>query len=356
MKYKISIIVPVYNAEKYLDEAIDSVISQSLGFSSVQLLLCDDHSTDRSYEIAKKYQGKYSNVELLQTDENSGSASGPRNQCLSRVLAPFVMFLDNDDVLPRKACECLYKSIVNSDYDFVCGCYDELHYDKKHRAVDRYDSVEGNRAFLFPDDASDFRPIADPFWTKIFRTSIIQKNGLAFDSGVYGEDTIFMLRYLACSKKALHIKDIVYTYRIREDSLFHVVNKEHFVGVISGDKVIKSILTTSGYDSYWKEFITDHVSDFLDVIANSDISERDLSETISLWYEEIKEASQSGIPAKTPFGKIVFRDAARDDKESVIEDLMSLHRICIEKNRFVQDILNSKSWKIITRINQLFHR
>ena len=352
MDYKISVIIPLYNAEKYLEEAIKSVIKQTMGFSNLQLLICDDCSTDNSFSIARDLEKKYDNVQVFSTDRNTGSASVPRNVCLEHVQAPFVMFLDNDDLLPKTACEILYSVIVESDYDFVCGCYEEVHYNRKHRRSTQYDSV-GEREFNFPNDALVFRSIADPFWTKIFRTQIIRDNNLTFDADVYGEDTIFMLKYMVCSGKAKHIKDIVYSYRIRDNSLFHLMNKEHFVGVIHGDEIIRSVLLERGYVNYWNSFLKDHVCDFLDVIANSGMPDMEIREVITTWFDEIKEASLIEMPAKTPYGEIIFRDALRNDVESVVRNMISIHRICSSKNVFAEDLLNSKSWKTITKLNQL---
>ena len=355
MEYKVSVIIPVYNAEKYLRKAIDSVIQQSIGFANIQLLLCDDHSTDRSLEICNSYKNKFHNVEVYQTESNTGSASGPRNVCLSHVCAPYIMFLDNDDLLKRNACEFLLSKIDNSEYDFVKGCYDELHYGRKLRHCSRYDNTP-EREFIFPADALDFRSIADPFWTAIFRSEIIKNNNLLFDLNLYGEDTIFMLKYLVHSRKALHIKNVVYNYRIRDNSLFHVMDMNHFKGVIKGDSVIKETLLSHGYDDYWKSFISDHVSDFLDVIANSDITDSEIEEIIAAWFPEIKEAASYEFPSKTPYGNIIFSDAFRNDLLSSICHMKSLHTICQNKNASLKDVINSKTWRLISKANQLIGR
>lgn len=335
----------------FLKDTINSVIKQSIGFSNLQLLICDDHSTDNSKKVAQEFEKRYKNIKVLSTDYNTGSASTPRNRCLEQVLAPFVMFLDNDDLLPKDSCRVLYDAINNSDYDFVCGCYEEVHYNKKHRRSTQYDSINKHE-FFFPHDALIFRTIADPFWTKIFRMDLIQNNNLTFDTNVYGEDTIFMLKYLVCAQKAMHIKDVVYSYRIRDNSLFHVMNKEHFVGVIQGDKVIKTVLIENGYNDYWNCFLKDHVCDFLDVIANSTISDSEVREIIIMWFDEIKEASFIKMPSKTPYGEIIFGNASIDDVEGAVKNMISLHHICESKNAFTNDIIDSKSWKLITKINQ----
>jgi len=79
MKYKVSVIIPVYNAEKYLKTAIDSVINQTIGFENIELIIVNDNSNDNSEQIIKEYSNKYDNIIDIHLDKNSGLPGKPRN-------------------------------------------------------------------------------------------------------------------------------------------------------------------------------------------------------------------------------------------------------------------------------------
>lgn len=105
-KYDISIIIPVYNTEKYVDKCILSVINQLYDFNRLQIILINDGSTDNSFEICKKYSESYSNI-LLLSKENSG-VSETRNIGIKNALGKYIMFLDSDDYLSLNCCKELF--------------------------------------------------------------------------------------------------------------------------------------------------------------------------------------------------------------------------------------------------------
>ena len=106
-KFKFSIIIAIYNTEKYLAESIESIINQTIGFDSIELILIDDGSTDESKEICLKYQKKYPNNIKYIYQENNGQASA-RNKGLDIASGIYINFLDSDDKLELNALELIY--------------------------------------------------------------------------------------------------------------------------------------------------------------------------------------------------------------------------------------------------------
>lgn len=106
-KYKFSVIIPIYNAGQYLDDAINSVISQTIGFSNIELILVNDGSTDNSEDICMKYKEKYSNI-IYVKQKNKG-ASSARNKGLSLATGQYVNFLDADDLWNDQTFKKVYK-------------------------------------------------------------------------------------------------------------------------------------------------------------------------------------------------------------------------------------------------------
>lgn len=119
MKYKVSVVIPVYNVEKYLDETIQSVVNQSIGFNNIQLILVNDGSLDNSEQICLKYKDKYPNNVIYIKKENTG-VSDTRNTGMKYIKGKYVNFLDSDDIWDKDALEKGYKMLeTNDDIDMA---------------------------------------------------------------------------------------------------------------------------------------------------------------------------------------------------------------------------------------------
>ena len=115
---KISVIVPMYNVEKYLKTCVDSILNQT--FKDFELLLIDNCSTDKTFEIAKSFSD--SRIKIFQTEKNLGSPATPRNLGLDEAKGEFVYFVDADDAITFGALEMLHDKIIETDSDIVYGC------------------------------------------------------------------------------------------------------------------------------------------------------------------------------------------------------------------------------------------
>ena len=112
-KKKISIIIPVYNVEKYLSRCLESVINQS--YKNIEIIIVNDGSTDNSFDICNKYKKKDKRVILI--DQNNQGLSGARNTGLKHATGEYICFIDSDDYVEKDYVEYLYKLIVKDDYD-----------------------------------------------------------------------------------------------------------------------------------------------------------------------------------------------------------------------------------------------
>ena len=117
-KFRVSVIVPVYNASEYLDDCIKSVINQSYGFKNIELILVNDGSKDNSLDICNRYASKYDNI-LVINKKNSG-VSDTRNIGFSSSKGEYIMFLDSDDLISKDSIKYLSKFLdENNNVDFV---------------------------------------------------------------------------------------------------------------------------------------------------------------------------------------------------------------------------------------------
>lgn len=224
-EFKVSIIIPAYNAERYLSHALDSVVNQSIGVENLEVIIVNDASTDGTRDIIERYCSEYSNFKAIHLDENTGAAWGPRNIALKEASSEYIMFLDADDTYTEDACEVLYSEIISSDANVAFGRYYRVYDDlilKSYSAygdnLDMKNDLEFNPNFsgivsflwrnifyrLFYGSAGDVRDriyvsdirknpeilkILPSFWTKIFKKSIVGE----FPEFVAGEDLNFML-------------------------------------------------------------------------------------------------------------------------------------------------------------------
>ena len=119
MDYKISVIIPVYNAQNTLKVTINSVINQTIGFENIELILVDDCSTDNSREIIEEYSNAYSNIKPIFLEENTGCPGIPRNIGIKNATSDYIMFIDNDDEYFPEICDKLYDAMIMEDADIV---------------------------------------------------------------------------------------------------------------------------------------------------------------------------------------------------------------------------------------------
>ncbi|MDD4850655.1 MAG: glycosyltransferase family 2 protein [Gemmiger sp.] len=227
MGYKISVIVPCYNAVDILPRAMASLRGQTLGFAALQVLLVDDCSTDGTWALLQQYAGQYPNVVALQTAQNSGYAGAPRNLALAQLATPYVMFLDNDDAFAPDACETLYREAEASGADVVTGFFRDVAEDGTPlNACDPSCGIHTPRkVYTFPADYDKMHEVRQIFWCKLYRTAVITANTLRFKTDSSMEDVLFLAAYLLHAKKMVFLNHHIYDFTVRSTSLSHSHNE-----------------------------------------------------------------------------------------------------------------------------------
>lgn len=215
----ISIIVPVYNVEKYVAEAIESVKAQT--HEDWELLLINDGSTDLSGEICRKYSAQDIRIKYFEI-ANSGACAA-RNIGLENVRGSYIMFLDADDILPKNSLEILMNEMLITDFrfDIVYGSFSSIHQNgKPYRAKSRTvnEEIYDNEVLL--KEMLMYRERVSP-WGRIFKkellTDIIFRVGLPKANDLEFQTRLFLTK--KCKIKS--INENVYIYRLRNDSLSH---------------------------------------------------------------------------------------------------------------------------------------
>jgi len=214
---QISVIVPVYNTEKYLHQCVDGILSQS--FTDFELLLIDDGSTDGSGVICDAYAEKDKRVRVFHKE--NGGVSSARNLGLDKAKGEWIYFPDSDDITVENAFDAMMK-LVSKGVDYVMCGYEV--YDEGGNCT--YAISERKRQVITRDEAlmemfapSDYR-YQGYLWNKLYRVSIIRDNNLRFVKGIkFNEDRLFNVEYLCCSEGDVEYSTApIYQYVERSNS------------------------------------------------------------------------------------------------------------------------------------------
>lgn len=209
----VSIVLPVYNGEKYLAEAVDSVIGQA--YYDWELIIVDDGSTDSSGAIADKYLMADSRVRVIHA--HNGGLSVARNRGIEAAHAPWIYFLDADDAMHPQALESLVKAVeISGDVDLVVAgfCFDKA----------QFASADGEFELMTPEslvEATLYQVpgIVHTAWGKLYRAEILANE--QFAPGLYYEDLDFFYRYALRCRVAAVSRAPLYFYRQHPASIMH---------------------------------------------------------------------------------------------------------------------------------------
>lgn len=248
----VSIIIPVYNCEKYIEKCVKSVLDQS--YEDLEIIIIDDGSNDKTLSICKELSKNDKRIRIIQ-QENKG-VSCARNQGLMNVTGEYVIFIDGDDWVEKNFVECLLSDLLEKQVDLVaCGwiCEDEggLISEKKQFAKKL---INTEMAIRMAFAESGFQGY---LWNKIFKRELICNNNLFFDSSVTMlEDLLFVYEYLSKCKKIVINDKLCYHHVIYESSSREKCfkGKNFDIRWLSELKVLSKIIDNTG-DAYLKKFL-----------------------------------------------------------------------------------------------------
>ena len=300
-KYKISIILPVYNVEKYIEKSIDSLVKQSIGFDNLQIILIDDNSTDQSTEIIKRYEEKYENVYGIYLNVNSHAAGKPRNEGLNIASGEYIMFLDPDDMYEPDACEILYNEISEGNYDCVAGYYREIDEDENVVNENVYTAMEVSEGvYSIESDLEDVLKFRSGFWAKIYKTDLIEKLKLRFPENVPGQDMVFFIRYLLNCKNFKYVEKPIVDYRVRDKkdkSISFSYNKWFFFGICQSYKMCLTAFEEKNVADKFAILFKGAMDFYIRNMIDSDLQREVIAGILAEWqwayeYEKLHERTE----------------------------------------------------------------
>jgi len=241
-KPKISIIIPVYNVEKYLKRCVDSLLCQTL--KDIEIILVDDSSTDNSPRICDEYLKTDERVKVIhKPNQGAGMA---RNSGLEIANGDYVGFVDSDDYVDLNMYKALYDTAVKYDADLVMSgvrYVDGNMFEKQGEIIEKsfFDAdtvfetendIKKLRLGIVgaPPEAKDDSRYGMSVWKNLFRRDVIVNNNLKFMSEreILSEDALFMIDYISVINKAVGINGAFYNYCRNEDSISKSYKKDRF--------------------------------------------------------------------------------------------------------------------------------
>jgi len=220
----ISVIIPVYNVEKYLPKCLDSVINQTL--HNLEIICVNDGSTDNSLSILKKFALKDTRIKII--DQKNGGLSKARNVGISAAAGDYLYFLDSDDFIELDAMKNLFAESSKNDLDVLYFDGDPFYEDENlkskysgymnyyHRNFNYSQVTDGKTLYQKMYSANAFLPSA---CFQIIQRKYLLENGLSFLEGMIYEDNLFTFLTIINANRAKYIKKTYFHRRFRYDSI-----------------------------------------------------------------------------------------------------------------------------------------
>lgn len=307
---KISVIIPIYNVEEYLEECINSVINQT--FKDIEIICINDGSPDNSEKIVKKLAKKDKRIKYI--SKNNEGLSATRNRGVEESAGEYIYFLDSDDYIEPDTLETCYNYAKENELEVVYfgaeSFYDseELKERKKtyetyYKRQNTYDITSGQLLFREMQEKGEYRASIP---MQFIKKNLITENNLSFIEGIIHEDEYYSLCLTMYSKKSGVLNKTFYNRRVRENSIMTTEEKTNIKGSYSYFKSILKIIPIME-EKVTKEYLLPHYRRYLNTLRNSSV--RALGEI------ELEDLYELQIPTESLEEQLLYKFMIRDNFE-----------------------------------------
>ena len=247
---KVSIILPVYNTAKYLEDCMDSLINQSL--KEIEIIAVNDGSTDNSLEILKSYQARYPEKVYVYNTENHGVSSA-RNFGIEKACGEYIWFVDSDDYTEPDACQRLYDKVIRDNNDLVLFSRYDVDGTTGEKTANK--TFHFNQNFKACNKAYEMVKLSPFPWNKFIKKELLE--GVRFPVGIRFEDLPISFILFSRAKSVGVINDYLYDYRVQVGFLSKFT--ESTLDIVKAVEFLRSTLESDGTLSLYAdevEYIT----------------------------------------------------------------------------------------------------
>ena len=209
--YKITVIIPVYNVEKYLKECLDSIVNQL--YTNLEIICINDSSTDRSPEILKDFASKDKRIKIIDLPSNKGVGTA-RNIGIDAASGDYIAFVDSDDLWEADTAETLIKNL-DEKADIILFGYNNLTNNKltQDKIINKLIGINNEE-----DYGKNFEDFVNVIWNKLYKTTFIKNNNIKFNTVIHPtEDVLFALEAFYYKPQLSFIPKALYNYRKDRD-------------------------------------------------------------------------------------------------------------------------------------------
>lgn len=288
---KVSVIIPMYNCEKYISRCIDSILNQS--YKNIELILVDDNSSDSSYSIIEKYLSSNLNIRYLKNKTRMGP-SATRNRGLKTAQTDYVLFLDCDDWIDLNCIEkAMNKFETNSEIDIVLWEIKTAY--EYNRISSRYEYIYNNvisntmALNLLSHSLENEFFLSPLLGCKLFKKSLLDNNKILFPDTIYEDDMFTFLCFLHANKVALVTGSCLYYFQ-HAASLTHHFTEKHITDFFKTFEILYLKLDDKSKECFYK-FLSKSLQSMLNCLHNNISDEQTMTQykalIFSLFYKTI---------------------------------------------------------------------
>ena len=319
---KISVIISTYNTGDFLNEFLESIKSQSIGFENIEVIFVDDNSNDSyTLDLLKEFDKSYDNVKVEFLSTNSGFPGTGRNIGLKLASADYVIFSDHDDTYADNAFEVMYDKI--GENDMLISNFNQVYPDKSVPFKSIYKDSGEIQVLSIDEDKNLFR-VPAAIWTRLFRRDFLIENDIYFLEGMLAED-VYVASY-SCIKAngIIYLNDFYsYNYKIRDSekdkSTIHVRNRKYIEAILNGYYKIDEMLVNLNKTSYGMIIFKSHLTSWLYTIVLSGIDDTDKKELFVKAYDIFNDYYSEDPYFKKRYDKLVDLILNKQFDEAVLE-------------------------------------
>lgn len=267
MPYKVTVLIPCFNSDRFLKTTIESVKNQSIGFENIELILIDDFSTDSTPEIIEDYVKHYENIISYSLNEKAGAPGTARNMGIANAQGKYIMFMDHDDKYPQNAIKTLYQEIesIQKNKKLAIGRYktfgdanwvSDMWMENNNHDPITIDRLSENTNFITINN----------IWRMIFPVKFLREENIYFPEKIFAEDLAFMIESFLKAEKISFTKDIVYFFRTQntDNSSTSYSKSIHYIGkLLDGYYYTKDILLNNNACKYYDLLFSMHLSSWI---------------------------------------------------------------------------------------------
>lgn len=242
----ISVIVPIYNVEKYLSQCLESIINQT--YRDIEIICIDDASTDGSLNILREYAQKDTRIKVISNNQNCG-VSNIRNQGLAIASGEYIHFVDSDDWIDKD----LYKTMIDyiEEYNPQVICFSFSLYDQKKKKLISnysYNGITQFKGLVNPQDNPLFFDNNEVVWKSLYNKNFLDSNNIKFTSLPCFEDTPFFIEVLLKAQKIFVTQEVFYYYRSNRKKSLIYEKEKYFDYYFDWYDIMKKLLRNTNDD------------------------------------------------------------------------------------------------------------